>query len=103
MRGLYFCAIIIFVTYYGDGEYEDQFGNSYGVDAGMIGLASTEWCIKNEISLSDFVVATFDQPTQCTADTSTGTLTFGKYIIETGDNGDEEEFIDCTEEETEED
>lgn len=42
-----------FATYgtkFGDGEYRDQFGNSYGVDAGLIG------CIK----LSDIKVNKYD-------------------------------------------
>ncbi len=39
-----------FGTKWGDGEYYDQFGNSYGVDAGLIG------CIK----LSDIKASKYD-------------------------------------------
>lgn len=31
-------------TAYGDGEYEDNFGNTYGVDAGILGAVPLELC-----------------------------------------------------------
>jgi hypothetical protein len=34
--------IIIFSTYYGDGEYFDQEGNAYGVDSGTIGAIKVD-------------------------------------------------------------
>lgn len=40
-------------TKYGDGEYYDQHGNSYGVDAGNIGILPYELCKDKAISEID--------------------------------------------------
>lgn len=37
-------------TKYGDGEYEDQIGHRYGVDAGNIGILPYELCKDKDIS-----------------------------------------------------
>ena len=76
-----------FSTAYGDGRYNDQFGNEYPVDAGMIGLV--------QVGLEDrtptgVLTVEFSKPTECYSE-GEGTLHFGKYKIETGDLEDEEE------------
>jgi hypothetical protein len=38
--------VLAFSTYYGDGCYSDQHGNSYPVDAGLIGLVPWEYTEK---------------------------------------------------------
>ncbi len=40
-------------TAYGDGCYEDQEGNEYGVDAGLIGVLPIEFADKTEYELSE--------------------------------------------------
>lgn len=78
--------VLAFSTYHGDGCYLDQHGNSYPVDAGMIGLVPWEYTQKftekdstEYLSLSN--VVEFTEDTLCfTAD---GILTFGNYIIDT--------------------
>ncbi len=78
--------VLAFSTYYGDGCYSDQHGNSYPVDAGLIGLVPWEYTEKFTekdstcyLSLSN--VVEFTEDTLCfTAD---GILTFGNYIIDT--------------------
>lgn len=37
-------------TAYGDGEYQDQRGHSYGVDAGVIGIIPYELCKDKDIT-----------------------------------------------------
>ena len=78
--------VLAFSTYHGDGHYLDQHGNSYAVDAGLIGLVPWEYTEKftekdstEYFSLSN--VVEFTEDTLCfTAD---GILTFGNYIIDT--------------------
>lgn len=78
--------VLAFSTYHGDGCYLDQHGNSYYVDAGLIGLIPWEYTEKftekdstEYFSLSN--VVEFTEDTLCfTAD---GILTFGNYIIDT--------------------
>jgi hypothetical protein len=75
-----------FGTAYGDGEYSDQFGNKYPVDAGMIGLV--------QVGLEDrtpdgVLVVEFSEETKCYSEG--GTLHFGEYVIKTGDDEYEEE------------
>ena len=63
-------------TAYGDGTYNDQFGNEYGVDAGMIGmiaLSDIDNHPDNDIGLGH--VFTFDEPVYCSY--YNGTLKFG--------------------------
>lgn len=72
-------------TKFGDGEYYDQFGNSYGVDAGLIG------CIKlDDIDMNcddNFVrggqVIDFPHDFECTYELINGTIVIGHIRIET--------------------
>jgi len=67
-------------TAYGDGEYHDNFGNSYGVDAGLIGcilLSDIEANVtRNDISLGH--VYEFNQEFECTYDE--GVIKFGNEV-----------------------
>ena len=49
-------------TAYGDGEYQDQYGHTYGVDSGTIGILPYELCKKRNPfeldKLGRFVIAT---------------------------------------------
>ena len=76
--------LIAFNTAHGDGRYEDQHGNKYSVDAGLIGLVPVEIIdpkySKEELSkLGRFV--TFDE--NAVAQSNGGTLSFGQYVIKT--------------------
>jgi hypothetical protein len=79
--------VLAFSTKYGDGTYHDEAGNSYPVDAGLIGLvpvALVEEQEKGEVERSKCSrIVTFTKPVQCWADD--GTLHFGNITIETGE------------------
>lgn len=85
-------TIYSFFTQYGDGGYRDNFGNSFCVDAGMIGLVPVGMMPPPRADLAIKVV--FTEPTLCHR-TREGVLTFGSHIIETNwDNmTDEEEDV----------
>ncbi len=78
-------------TMYGDGEYTDQNGRAYGVDAGLIGcilLSDIDQSVKgNDIALGH--VVTFTEPFH--TGSNAGTIHFGRLEIQTGDSDDEEE------------
>lgn len=72
-----------YATLYGDGEYVDNFGNKYGVDAGLIGCIlvsdiSHDGCI----GLKDGHVHTFDRPFE-TGSTNGGVIIIGHIRIDT--------------------
>lgn len=80
-------------TKYGDGEYYDQYGNSYGVDAGLIG------CIKlDDIDMKcddNFVrggqIIDFPHDFECTYELTNGTIVIGHIRIETDPVYEEED------------
>lgn len=84
-------------TKYGDGEYYDQFGNSYGVDAGLIG------CIKlKDIDMNcgdNFTrggnIIDFPTDFNCSYEDENGKIIIGHLVIETDpeyDYEDEDEY-----------
>jgi hypothetical protein len=75
-------TVLGFGTQYGDGSYSDQYGNVYGVDAGLIGLVPIELCKEIDTALAKEVE--FDEEFICERDNK-GQLTFGNYIIKTED------------------
>lgn len=83
--------VLGFSTQYGDGSYRDNRGNSYGVDAGMIGLVP----VPDDTPLgprNDGMVVKFNKPTVCHRNPN-GTLQFGNIVIKTGyDDESKEEF-----------
>lgn len=83
--------VLAFSTRWGDGRYRGTDGNSYAVDAGLIGLVPVEALRSDADSLRDDLctVVTFDKPTKCGTD-GEGKLRFGHITIDT-DPQDEEE------------
>ena len=70
--------VLAFGTKWGDGCYPDNKGNTYPVDAGLIGLvpvayATSDW--------NDSTLVVFENETLCTNDD--GILKFGDYTIDT--------------------
>lgn len=76
--------VLGFGTAYGDGEYTDQYGNEFPVDAGLIGLVPEELVdtehLKQYGDLPGLWV-TFNGPTKCKSDGKV--LVFGKHRIDT--------------------
>jgi hypothetical protein len=94
-------------TMYGDGSYSDQYGNDYGVDAGLIG------CIRiGDISGEKLDGIELGAVHEFGTDFVTGggrgekfwagTIQFGRVAIETGDSNsydeDEDDETDCFDE-----
>ena len=73
-------------TAFGDGVFEDQFGNSYGVDAGLIGVVPAKFYL---LGSSGNHLVEFDSP--FTVAYEQGTITIGHLRIETGDEEEYEE------------
>lgn len=81
--------VLAFGTAYGDGCYTDQYGAEYGVDAGLIGLVPVALIDAKRKDLErDGQFVTFKTSVTCSTDGET--LRFGKYVIKTGDDADEE-------------
>lgn len=90
----------IFGTEHGDGEYKDQFGNTYGVDSGTLGAIRVE-DIRDETYTKEALSKlgcfhTFDQLLTdddcCSVD---GVVVFGHIHIDTDPlQDDEEEYFD---------
>jgi hypothetical protein len=74
-----------FGTAYGDGIYEDNWGNSYGVDAGIIGCVLTS-AVKPDRRLGH--VHKF--PTSFDAFYQDGKIHFGHVVVDTDPEYDEE-------------
>jgi hypothetical protein len=73
--------ILAFSTAHGDGGYQDQHGNSYGVDSGLLGLIPCSYSPdRTDIEKLGKQVE-FLEETLCF--TKDGILTFGNYIIDT--------------------
>jgi hypothetical protein len=80
--------IVAFSTRWGDGCYKGSDGQSYPVDAGLIGLVP--WAVCKDVIRDDLSeVVTFDKPTKCSSD-GEGKLRFGHITIDT-DPADEED------------
>jgi hypothetical protein len=75
--------VIGFGTAYGDGVYADQFGNTYGVDAGLIGLVPVE-IAENPYGGREGCgrIVEFPEPFECSR-YKNGTLKFGDIVIVT--------------------
>ena len=97
--------IFIFGTAYGDGEYKDQFGNTYGVDSGTLGAIRVEDIRDGEYSKETLgelgCFHTFDQPlTDNDCCSENGVVSFGHVHIDTNrsplyeNEDDDEEYLD---------
>jgi hypothetical protein len=92
--------LFIFSTAHGDGEYKDQFGNTYGVDSGTLGAIRVE-DIRDGKNLKETLEElgffhTFDQPlTDDDCCSVEGVVTFGHIHIDTDPlQDDEEDYLD---------
>ena len=72
-------VVVAFGTAHGDGEYHDQYGNHYPVDAGIIGLVSKSLATTDPEGAA--LKVKFDSPVECWEDG--GILHFGPYTINT--------------------
>ena len=83
--------VLGFHTRYGDGTYNDNQGNRYPVDAGMIGLVPYELASSNGTEFNEELhqLIEFKHGAICTS--NDGDLWFGKYHIDTNDT-DEDEY-----------
>ena len=80
--------VLAFGTRWGDGTYTDGEGNSYPVDAGLIGLTPIALASARLDSwgLSSMGrIVTFVSATRCTSDNA-GLLVFGRICINTDEN-----------------
>jgi len=82
----------IYGTAYGDGEYYDQYGHTYSVDAGSIGciLMSDIRANKYDNILDLGAVQEFAEPFETSE--NKGQLEFGHVMIDTDDEDDEDEL-----------
>lgn len=76
-------------TTYGDGLYQDQYGNKYGVDSGTIGIINitTKTMLKEANKLVKDKLAnvvTFDKPFHVSC--CNGLFEFGNIVIDTNDD-----------------
>ncbi len=79
--------VLAFGTKYGDGEYLDQYGKSYPVDAGLIGLTPVGLIADTGYALPLGQIVSFDRETLCYEDD--GILTFGHIVINTRDEDED--------------
>jgi hypothetical protein len=70
-------------TAYGDGQYRDNFGDLYGVDAGLIGIMPIEVIDCDLCELSDGKIVEFTEDFKVSS--NNGLFIFGKIIIDTRD------------------
>ncbi len=84
-------SILGFGTAYGDGAYLDQFGNIYGVDAGLIGLVPYDLVLALGVVVDETYqkIVEFSCDAVCTVDG--GDMTFGEYVINTSEEVEEED------------
>jgi hypothetical protein len=86
----------IFGTYFGDGEYQDQFGGTYGVDSGSIGAIRVEDIRDKTYSVEKLkrlgCFHTFETPlTELDCSSNEGLLKFGEIEIDTNPDAEYEE------------
>jgi len=79
----------LYGTAWGDGCYQDNKGNNYGVDAGVIGCIKVDDLYKMGESPGNNYVHTFDEDFETGYDA--GTIFFGDIRIETDPQADEDE------------
>lgn len=85
--------IFIASTAYGDGEYQDEHGNEYGVDSGSLGIIAIKDISeedKENIKLGH--IFTFKEQFQVSA--CDGGFIFGDVRIDTNDPDEDEEWYD---------
>ena len=84
-------SILGFGTAYGDGEYKDNFGRSFPVDAGLIGLVPLDVAELDADPLYPDHVITFTRETLCKSEENGRYLSFGNTRIDTAPDEESEE------------
>lgn len=87
--------VVAFPTMFGDGEYRDQYGNTYPVDAGLIGVTPFDPAIHKDTSGGNVVTWEKD----VVAYERNGLIVFGEFQIETNQTWDDDDDCDSDEEE----
>lgn len=84
-------------TQYGDGEYRNQFGHAFSVDAGLIGVVAYDDLNEQEKEFLDVIllghIYNFEQEFTCSRDNS-GTFYIGEYVIPTGDEDEIDDYFE---------
>jgi len=87
-----------FRTAFGDGEYRDEQGRSYGVDAGLIGCIRVEDIAEEELENLD-LGHVIDFPENFQTYSANGVIVIGHVRIDTNDCGyDDEDDESCEDE-----
>jgi hypothetical protein len=86
---------VAFVTEYGDGTYEDQHGNMFDVDSGLIGITPIDCAFLND-QPNKYLIIEFLKPTEVS--TINGLLVFGEYIIDTSGDDVYDDYDDYDDE-----
>lgn len=82
--------VVAYSTRYGDGTYKSNTGDSFPVDAGMIGIMPKKlW--KGAGQPSGCTLVAFKVKFTC-EDMGQGKLRFGDIVIDTGDEDEEDEY-----------
>ena len=84
-----------FNTAYGDGEYRDEQGRKYGVDAGLIGciqMLDVDLLNPSNLTRGGQVI---DFPYEFVVSKSAGVITIGNVRIDTDSDGDYDYDYDC--------
>ena len=77
------CKLFVSNTSHGDGVYHDQFGNEFGVDAGMIGCIPLD--LVGNFDPRDGCAVEFTEPFTCGYEDEGGVSRIGEHRIPTGD------------------
>lgn len=87
--------VVCFGTAYGDGCYEDQYGNEYGVDAGLLGVVPAWFVEANGEDAADTGGHIFTFTADFTVTYRDGKVCFGDeasgVLIDTDPQGDDDE------------
>jgi hypothetical protein len=94
-------TIVTMSTKYGDGNYQDNKGNNYPVDAGLIGAIKVDDITDPDARLDLGNVIQFDSQWSFSEDD--GTLIFGNVKIYTGDQDEDDYYEEEYGEEDDED
>lgn len=97
-------------TAYGDGSYYDDYGNEYGVDAGVIGIVPIELCLKAPSIKELNELGRYIEGTEATFESDDGifNITVGETSLtintrdDETDDDDENDYDECEDEDDDE-
>ena len=78
-----------FKTLYGDGVYDDNQGNSYPVDAGLIGCVKVQDINDPDFSEEEYTIIDFPEEFECSEED--GIIYFGHILINTDEDDIDED------------